>query len=63
MAAAIGEAKERGFSELLLWTPCGAKRARAFYEREGFALTGAEHGTSPSGLMTVQYARPLRDGA
>lgn len=59
MAAAIAEAGRQGFAEMLLWTPRGAERARAFYEREGWSATGRAHERSPSGLPTVEYRRPL----
>jgi GNAT superfamily N-acetyltransferase len=60
MGEAIAEAQRRGFHTMRLWTPQGAGRARRFYEREGFIATGAVHEHSPSGLVTVQYARSLR---
>jgi len=34
--AMIASAAERGFTELRLFTPTGQKRARRFYEREGW---------------------------
>jgi predicted N-acetyltransferase YhbS len=60
MEAAVQEASRRGFSRMRLWTPMGQRRARRFYEREGWTLTGAVHGDSPSGLPMVEYARDLR---
>jgi GNAT superfamily N-acetyltransferase len=62
MGEALAEAERRGFETMRLWTPRGAARARRFYEREGWALTGAIHERSPSGLVTVQYARSLGRG-
>jgi GNAT superfamily N-acetyltransferase len=59
MARAVAEAACRGFETMRLWTPEGAARARRFYEREGFVLTGAAHEHTPSGLATVQYARAV----
>jgi GNAT superfamily N-acetyltransferase len=59
MAAAVAEAGQRGFQTMRLWTPRGAARARRFYEREGWSLTGEVHETSPTGLVTVQYARAV----
>lgn len=59
MAAAVEEARSRGFASLRLWTPQGAGRARRFYEREGWTATGRVHPDSPSGLVTVEYARAL----
>jgi GNAT superfamily N-acetyltransferase len=57
MRAAIAEAKKQGFSDMLLWTPAGAGRARRFYERERWTLTGRVHRHSAIGLPTVEYAR------
>lgn len=57
--AAVEQAAQRGFSTLRLWTPRGAARARRFYEREGWQLTGAVHEHSPSGLVTVEYRRSV----
>lgn len=59
MDAAVGEAERRGFNRMRLWTPQGAARARRFYEREGWLLTGGLHGDSPFGLPLVEYARGL----
>ncbi len=59
MAAAVAEADQRGFQTMRLWAPRGAGRARRFYEREGWSLTGEVHETTPSGLVTVQYARQV----
>ena len=59
VAEAIAEARRRGFETMRLWTPRGAARARGFYEREGWRLTGEVHEHTPSGLPTVQYARPV----
>ncbi len=57
MAAAVQEARRRGFARLRLWTPRGAARARRFYERQGWAPTGRVHEHSPSGLPTLEYGR------
>lgn len=59
LALAIAESVRRDFASMRLWTPQGAKRARRFYEREGWTTTGHIHTDSPSGLPTVQYARRL----
>ena len=64
--AAVEQAAQLAYSVLRLWTPCGAARARRFYEREGWQSTGAVHEQSPSGLATVEYRRNVRqptDGA
>jgi GNAT superfamily N-acetyltransferase len=57
LAMATAEADRRGFTNMRLWTPQGATRARRFYEREGWTATGHVHADSPSGLPTMQYAR------
>jgi GNAT superfamily N-acetyltransferase len=59
MHAAVAEAARRGFSAMCLWTLEGAGRARRFYEREGFALTGRVHEDSDFGLTTMQYRRDI----
>jgi len=55
MDAAVAEALRRGFSNMRLWTPQGAGRARRFYERERWALTGRAHDRSEFGLPTIEY--------
>ena len=55
MDAAVAEAIRRGCSNMRLWTPQGAGRARRFYEREGWALTGRAHDRSEFGLPTIEY--------
>jgi GNAT superfamily N-acetyltransferase len=57
--AAVTEALKRGFLGMRLWTPEGACRARGFYEREGWALTGRVHRSSDLGLATVEYGRSI----
>lgn len=57
--AAVAEARTRGISRLSLWTPRDHGRARAFYEREGWAATGSESDGRDLGLTTVEYARPI----
>jgi GNAT superfamily N-acetyltransferase len=59
LRAALTEAERRGFARVRLWTPSGAVRARRFYEREGWALTGDRRGESPLGLPIVEYARDV----
>jgi GNAT superfamily N-acetyltransferase len=54
---AIAAAIERGFGRMRLYTPRDQARARAFYEREGFAATGWEGYEEPIGLVLVEYAR------
>jgi GNAT superfamily N-acetyltransferase len=59
MEAAVHEARQRGFTCMRLWTPRDQRRARRFYEREGWTLTGGVHYESPFGLPVVEYARNL----
>ena len=59
MHAGVTEAVKRGFSLMRLWTPEGAGRARRFYEREGWTLTGQGHCRSDFGLATVEYGRRI----
>jgi GNAT superfamily N-acetyltransferase len=59
MRAAVTEADKRGFSSMRLWTPEGAGRARRFYEREGWAVTGRVNRRSEFGLATVEYGRRI----
>jgi diamine N-acetyltransferase len=57
MAAAVEEARRRELTRMTLWTPRGAGRARRFYEREGWTLTGRSHDKGSSiGLPTVEYS-------
>ena len=60
LRAAVAEALTRGFSHMRLWTPEGAARARRFYEREGWTLTGRVHRRSDFGLPMVEYGRDIR---
>ena len=46
MRTAEAEARRRGFTRIRLWTPRDAARARRFYEREGWAATGAARGSA-----------------
>ncbi|MGN6169807.1 MAG: GNAT family N-acetyltransferase [Solirubrobacteraceae bacterium] len=59
MEAAVHEARQRGFTRMRLWTPQDQRRARRFYEREGWTLTGRIHYESPFGLPVVEYIRNL----
>lgn len=42
MAAAVDALAARGYEDAILWVLADNPRARAFYEREGWALDGAE---------------------
>jgi GNAT superfamily N-acetyltransferase len=51
---------ERGYTKSVLWTPSGAARARAFYERRNWQLTGGvEAADNGLGLELVEYALEL----
>ena len=61
---AIERLESQGFQRIVLWTPFGANRARAFYERNGWALTDrtAERDFGdgqPTQLL--EYARDTRE--
>jgi GNAT superfamily N-acetyltransferase len=58
-AAACEAATARGFTALRLFTPAGQARARRFYEREGWKLTGGPHVEEDLGLAVVEYRRAL----
>jgi GNAT superfamily N-acetyltransferase len=59
MDRALEEARERGFTRMVLWSAAGAAQARRFYEREGWTLTGEEEPEASIGLPLVQYALDL----
>jgi GNAT superfamily N-acetyltransferase len=59
MRAALAEAQHRGFSHMRLWTLEGAARARRFYQREGWTMTGRVHRDSDFGLPMVEYSRAI----
>ncbi|HEX6787890.1 MAG TPA: GNAT family N-acetyltransferase [Gaiellaceae bacterium] len=42
MTACVAALRERGYADAILWVLDENPRARAFYEREGWALDGAE---------------------
>jgi GNAT superfamily N-acetyltransferase len=56
---ALEEATRRGYSSIRLYTPWGAARARAFYEREGWEQAGRAFAEPLLGLDLVEYRRPL----
>ncbi len=60
-AAAADAARERGFSAMRLFVAAGQSRARAFYERAGWApVTEPFHDPVP-GLAMVEYRRAVPD--
>lgn len=50
---------QRGFSSACLWTPTGQARARAFYERNGWRLSGAVDPANDLQLELVEYVREV----
>jgi hypothetical protein len=59
MAMALAEATGQGYAAMRLFTPAGQARARAFYEREGFATAGAPRWEPMLALDLVEYRREL----
>jgi ribosomal protein S18 acetylase RimI-like enzyme len=57
---AVAEATDRGYEAIRLFTPAGQARARAFYEREGFASDGLHREEPMLGFDLVEYRRILR---
>ena len=57
LAGAVEAAVAQGYRRMRFYTPRDQARARAFYEREGFAPTGWEAFEEPIGLVLVEYAR------
>ena len=60
LAEAVAAARAEGYARMRFFTPRDQARARAFYEREGFAHTGWEALEEALGLVLVEYARELR---
>jgi GNAT superfamily N-acetyltransferase len=56
---ALEEAARQGYASIRLYTPFGAARARAFYEREGWELQGGAFAEPLLGLDLVEYRRAL----
>jgi GNAT superfamily N-acetyltransferase len=56
--AALAEMRARGFARGRLLTPSLHARARRFYERRGWSVTG-EQWSEDLGLMLTEYGRPL----
>jgi len=57
LRGAVEAAVALGLRRMRFYTPRDQARARAFYEREGFAPTGWEGYEEPIGLVLVEYAR------
>jgi GNAT superfamily N-acetyltransferase len=55
----LEEATRRGYETIRLFTPHGAARARAFYEREGWELSSRPWAEPLLGLDLVEYRRGL----
>ena len=58
-AAAVDEARARGFTAMRLFTPGGQERARRFYEREGWSLARPPAFDERIGLEIAEYRRAL----
>ena len=58
---AIDSARERGYTAMRLFTPEGQRRARRFYEREGFAATAGPREVG-LGIPVFEYRRELDVG-
>ena len=56
---ALEEAARQGYETIRLYTPYGAARARAFYEREGWELASRPFAEPLLGLDLVEYRRGL----
>ena len=56
---ALEEAARREYASIRLYTPHGAARARAFYEREGWQQQGRAFPEPLLGLDLVEYRRRL----
>jgi GNAT superfamily N-acetyltransferase len=59
LGAAVADAVARGARELRLQTPAEHRRARAFYEREGWERYGDPQYDPMLGLVLVGYRRPV----
>jgi GNAT superfamily N-acetyltransferase len=57
---AVEEAAHQGYEAMRLFTPAGHGRARAFYEREGWATAGEPVYEPLFGMELVEYRRALR---
>lgn len=57
--AMLAGMSERGFASACLWTPTGQARARAFYERHAWRLSGEVDPENDLGLELLEYVREL----
>jgi GNAT superfamily N-acetyltransferase len=57
--AILAGMRERGFSSACLWTPTGQARARGFYERNGWRLSGEVDPDNDLRLELVEYVRDV----
>ena len=57
--SALEEAARQGYATIRLYTPYGAARARAFYAREGWEVSGGPFAEPLLGLDLVEYRRGL----
>jgi GNAT superfamily N-acetyltransferase len=55
----LEEAARQGYETIRLYTPHGAARARAFYEREGWEIAAPAFSEPLLGLDLVEYRRAL----
>ena len=58
-AASVKEARRRGFAQMRLFTPAFHRRARRFYEREGWTARGEPFAEPRLGMALVQYRYAL----
>jgi ribosomal protein S18 acetylase RimI-like enzyme len=58
----MAELRKRGFTAFVLWVLRDNRRARAFYERQGMSVDGAERSPEDEGeaLPHVRYRAPVR---
>jgi GNAT superfamily N-acetyltransferase len=59
LALAVAEATGQGYAAMRLFTPAGQARARAFYEREGFAMHRGPFWEPMLAFDLVEYRREL----
>lgn len=57
--AVLDDARARGFTTMRLFCAAGQDRARRFYEREGWSLSGLRMDETPLGVPVVEYRRPI----